>query len=172
MGGGPAAGDRRKNAEPRFLKICLFVRAFFWAVILSPARITTGITSTTALRRFVGTAPDIFGLASSGLGADLRPKSTNLSRILFGLAGIQMLGSAFLWRSFCRQKPPCILKARTRTPTPQFYPDSSGHGLVLRAPKSAIDYTWVFYTWFWGRPAIDDFGGLGGPGGPKKHSKG
>ncbi len=32
--------------------------------------------------RFVGTAPGIFGLASSALGADLGPKSTNFGRIL------------------------------------------------------------------------------------------
>ena len=31
--------------------------------------------------------------------------------------------------------------------------------------------TWVFNTWFLGRPEIVDFWGLGGPGGPKNHSK-
>ncbi len=33
-------------------------------------------------------------------------------------------------------------------------------------------HTWVFNTCFLGRPAIADFWGLGGPGGPKNHYEG
>jgi hypothetical protein len=33
-------------------------------------------------------------------------------------------------------------------------------------------YTWVFDTWFLGRPEVFNFEGLGGPGAPKNHSKG
>ncbi len=32
-------------------------------------------------------------------------------------------------------------------------------------------YAWDFNAWFLGGPEIVDFGGLGGPGGPKNHSR-
>ncbi len=40
------------------------------------------------LCRFVGTAPGIFGLVSSGLGADLGRNSTNFGRILNKFSGL------------------------------------------------------------------------------------
>ncbi len=38
-------------------------------------------------------------------------------------------------------------------------------------PTIVAPYTWFFNAWLFGRPEIADFWGLGGPGGPKHHSK-
>ncbi len=52
-------------------------------------------------------------------------------------------------------------------PRPKWFLFSSPY----RTTVERRNYTCVFNTWFSGRPEIVDFWGLGGPDGPKKHSR-